>query len=93
MAAGAVAGGGLGYLTGSAVGIPRADINAIQSSLAPGTSAIVAVVDELWVADLERSLHQAHAKQVLDRKLAPPTQQAPETGANPAPENAPQPSP
>jgi uncharacterized membrane protein len=67
---GAGAGGGIGFLTGSAVGIPREDINAIKASLEPGTSAIVAVVDERWVGDLERSLHEAQAKQVLDRKIA-----------------------
>jgi uncharacterized membrane protein len=69
-AAGAAAGGGLGFLTGETVGIPRDDIKAIKSSLEPGNSAIVAVVDERWVADLERSLHEAQAKQVLDHKIA-----------------------
>jgi uncharacterized membrane protein len=90
VAAGAAAGGGVGYLTGSAVGIPREDINAIKSSLQPGTSAIVAVVDERWVADVEHSLHEAQAKQVLDRKLANPTGQAPDTGGtNPSPSTTP----
>jgi uncharacterized membrane protein len=70
VAAGAAAGGGVGYLTGNTVGIPREDINAIKASLQPGTSALIAVIDERWVADLERSLHEANAKQVLDRKLA-----------------------
>jgi uncharacterized membrane protein len=71
-AVGAGAGGGLGYLTGEAVGIPQEDINAIKSSLQPSTSAVVAVVDERWVADLERSLNEAQAKQVLDHKIAAP---------------------
>jgi uncharacterized membrane protein len=70
VAAGAAAGGGLGYLTGSAVGIPRDAINSIKTSLEPGTSAIVAVIDERWVADLERSMHEAQAKSVLDHKIA-----------------------
>jgi uncharacterized membrane protein len=82
-AVGATAGGALGYLTGEAVGIPREDINAIKSSLAPGTSAIVAVVDERWLADLERSLHEAQAKQVLDHKIGGVTA-APEITAPPA---------
>jgi uncharacterized membrane protein len=84
--AGAGAGGGIGYLTGSAVGIPRGDINAIKSSLQPGSSALIAVVDEVWVADLERSLHEANAKQVLDRRLAGTTEQneAPSENAPPA---------
>jgi uncharacterized membrane protein len=96
VAVGAAAGGSLGYLTGSAVGIPREDINAIKASLTPGTSAIVAVIDERWVADLERSLHEAQAKEVLDRKLAGTSGQAPaDTGTNPpstAPQKAPQPN-
>jgi uncharacterized membrane protein len=93
VAVGATAGGGLGYLTGSTVGIPREDINAIKANLQPGTSAIVAVIDERWVADLERSLHEAQAKQVLDRKIAGTggAEQAPDTGANP-PSTNPSPS-
>ncbi|HXU04526.1 MAG TPA: DUF1269 domain-containing protein [Polyangia bacterium] len=70
--AGAAAGGGIGYLTGNAVGIPRSQINDIKASLNPGTSAIVAVIDERWVADLEESMRQAKANQVLDQKLANP---------------------
>jgi hypothetical protein len=44
-------------------------IDAIKASLTPGTSAIAAVIDERWVADLEQSFRQAQAKQVLDQKL------------------------
>jgi uncharacterized membrane protein len=84
-AAGAGAGGALGYLTGNAVGIPREDINAIKSSLTPGTSAVVAVVDERWVADVERSLQEAQAKQVMEHKIAGTAEPAPEKGANPPP--------
>jgi uncharacterized membrane protein len=100
VAVGAGAGGAIGYLTGEAVGIPQQDINSIKASLTPGTSAIIAVVDERWVADLERSLHEAQAKQVLDRRLAgAPAGQAPQGAAPQAappgatPEKAPQPSP
>jgi uncharacterized membrane protein len=96
-AAGAAAGGGIGYLTGESVGIPREDINAIKAALTPGSSALVAVVDERWVADLERSLHEAQAKQVLDHKIAGTDTQSPDTGAAPPatapPSNAPQPNP
>jgi uncharacterized membrane protein len=89
VAVGAAAGGGIGYLTGRTVGIPREHINAIKASLQPGTSAIVAVVNERWVADLERSMHEAQAKQVLDHKLAGGT-----TAPSTAPEGAtPQPNP
>jgi uncharacterized membrane protein len=86
MAAGAAAGGGIGYLTGNAVGIPRETINEIKSSLTPGSSAIVAVVEERWVSDLESSMRAAQAKQVLDSKLANPSGgQAPNTGTSQPP--------
>jgi uncharacterized membrane protein len=84
-AVGATAGGGIGFLTGETVGIPREDIGAIKASLTPGSSALVAVVDERWVADLERSLHEAQAKQVLDRKIASPRTEAPEGNPPPNP--------
>jgi uncharacterized membrane protein len=74
-AAGAVAGGGIGFLTGDAVGIPRDKVDAIKASLTPGTSAIVAVIDERWAADLTDSLRKAQAKQVLDQRLATPDAQ------------------
>jgi uncharacterized membrane protein len=96
-AAGAAAGGGIGYLTGESVGIPREDIDAIKAALTPGSSALVAVIDERWVADLERSMHEAQAKQVLDHKLAATAATTPETGSNPPattpPSNQPQPNP
>jgi uncharacterized membrane protein len=86
MVAGAGAGGGLGYLTGESVGIPREDINAIKASLQPGSSALVAVIDEKWVADFERSMHEAKAKQVLDRRLAgAPEKATPEENPKPNP--------
>jgi uncharacterized membrane protein len=94
--AGAAAGGGIGYLTGNAVGIPRDRIEEIKSSLTPGSSAIVAVVEERWVSDLESSLRAAQAKQVLDSKLANPSGgEAPsDTGTNPAPvQGTPPPNP
>jgi uncharacterized membrane protein len=84
VAVGAAAGGGLGYLTGSAVGIPRDDINMIKSNLTPGSSALVAVIDERWVLDLERSIRETQVKQVMDRKLAGESEQAPETGTSPS---------
>jgi hypothetical protein len=74
------------------VGIPRQDIDNIKSSLTPGTSAIVAVVDERWVMDLDKAMREAQAKQVLEHKLATGTEQAPEAAPpspSPSPENAP----
>jgi uncharacterized membrane protein len=84
VAAGAAAGGGLGYLTGNAVGIPRETINDIKASLVPGTSAIVAIIDERWAADLEGSMREAQAKRVLNYQLSNPSgSQAPsDTGTN-----------
>jgi uncharacterized membrane protein len=73
MVAGAAAGGGIGYLSGRSVGIPRDRIEEIKSSLEPGSSAIIAVLDERWVNDLEDSLRAAKAKQVLNYKIANPT--------------------
>jgi uncharacterized membrane protein len=69
VAVGAGAGGGLGYLTGSAVGIPKEDIDTIKASLEPGMSAVVAVIDERWAADLQRSMQEAQAKQVLEHRI------------------------
>jgi uncharacterized membrane protein len=89
MAAGAAAGGGIGYLSGRSVGIPRDRIEEIKSSLEPGSSAIIAVLEERWVSDLEDSLRAAKAKQVLNYKLANPggTQEEPSgpEEANPPP--------
>jgi uncharacterized membrane protein len=90
VALGAGAGGGIGFLTGNAVGIPLEDINAIKASLQPGTSAIIAVVDERWVADLERSMNEAKAKQVLDHKIAGNPQQAPMDTGTKMPSTAPE---
>jgi uncharacterized membrane protein len=96
-AAGAAAGGSIGFLTGSAVGIPREDINTIKASLTPGSSALIAVVDERWVGDLERSMKEAQAKQVLDRKIAGLPAPGSDTGANPPgatpPSGSPTPNP
>jgi uncharacterized membrane protein len=72
-AVGAAAGGGIGYLAGNSVGIPRDKIEEMKSSLTPGSSAIAAVVEEQWAADLESSLRAAQAKQVLDAKIANPS--------------------
>jgi uncharacterized membrane protein len=52
-AVGIAAGSGTGYLAGDAVGMPRETIDMIKSSLHPGESAIIAVVDERWAAAVE----------------------------------------
>src|SRR5262249_28513912 len=93
MAAGAAAGGGGGYLTGNAVGIPREKINEIKDSMPPGSSAILAIVEERWAAGLKTSLKAADAKQVRDYKTATPSgAQAPsDTQAPPPPADGTQP--
>lgn len=96
VAIGAGAGGGLGFLTGDAVGIPREDINAIKASLKPDTSAVIAVLDQRWVSDVERSLHDAQAIEVLDHRITGGGVQAPDQGATPSSEpqtTRPQPNP
>ena len=65
VAAGATAGGAVGYLTGDAVGIPRDHVQAIKDSLIPDSSAIVVVLEDRWVQDVERGLQQAQARQVI----------------------------
>jgi uncharacterized membrane protein len=84
VAIGAGAGGGLGYLTGEAVGIPQEDINTIKAALQPGTSALVAVVDDRWAADLERSMKETKAAQVLEHQIASPGQPSNQQGSPPA---------
>jgi uncharacterized membrane protein len=68
-AVGAAAGGGIGYATGEAMGIPRRDIETIKTSLTPGSSALIAVIDERWANDLNHSLSQTAARQVLQSKI------------------------
>jgi uncharacterized membrane protein len=70
-AVGATAGGVAGRATGEAVGIPTQDIKTIKQSLSPGSSALIAVVDERWADDLSRSLQQTEARRVLESKIEP----------------------
>jgi len=60
-----------GYTAGTQAGISKPDVDKIQRMLTPGTSAIVFVVADLWVGDMNSAMRQAHAKQVLDAKLLP----------------------
>lgn len=70
VAAGAAAGGAVGYLTGDAVGIPRDKVETMRSSLTPDSSALVVVLDDRWVQDVERGLNQAHARAVVANQIA-----------------------
>ena len=87
--AGSAAGGLMGRAAGEATGIPTEDIKAIKDTLQPGSSALIAVVDERWVSDVSRSLHQTDARRVLDTKIQQGTIGSQPSGSQP---NTPPPS-
>jgi uncharacterized membrane protein len=70
VAAGASAGGAIGYLTGDAVGIPREKVESMKASLVPNSSALVVVLDDVWVTNVERQLQQAQARNVIASRIA-----------------------
>jgi uncharacterized membrane protein len=70
VAAGATAGGAVGYLTGDAVGISRDQVESMKQGLTPDSSALVVVLDNRWVQDVERDLRQANARQVVASQIA-----------------------
>ncbi len=69
-AVGATAGGGLGYLTGDSVGIPREQVESMEAALTPGSSALAVVLEDRWVQDVEKGMRQAAARQVIAAQLA-----------------------
>jgi uncharacterized membrane protein len=69
VAAGATAGGAAGYLTGDAVGIPRDKVESMKQSLTPDSSAVVVVLDDRWVQDVERDLNKAQARAVIANEI------------------------
>ena len=69
VAIGAGAGGAIGFLTGNAVGIPLEKVQSMKTALTPGTSALVVVLDDRWVQDVERDLRQAQARQVIASQI------------------------
>jgi len=68
--AGAAAGGLVGYLTGDAVGIPRDKVESMRTALTPNSSALVVVLEDKWVADVDRGMRQAAARDVIASKIA-----------------------
>lgn len=66
---GAGVGGGSGWMVGSATGISKGTIKNIESALEPNTSALVAVVDNKWVADVEKALKAKATKTVIKEEL------------------------
>lgn len=69
-AIGASAGGAIGYLTGEAVGIPRDRVQSMKQSLTPDSSALVVVLEDKWVKDVEHDLNHAHARAVIASQIA-----------------------
>ena len=63
------AGGVVGYLTGDAVGIPRDKVDSMKQSLTPDSSALVVVLNDRWVQDVEKDLQQAQARQVIGSQI------------------------
>src|SRR5262249_50311227 len=59
VAAGATAGGAAGYLTGDAVGIPRDKVESMKQSLTPDSSALVVLLDDRWVQNVQKDMQQA----------------------------------
>jgi uncharacterized membrane protein len=70
VAAGATAGGAVGYLTGDAVGIPRDQVESMKQALIPDSSALVVVLDDKWVQDVEKDLQKAQARTVIANQIA-----------------------
>lgn len=69
VAAGATAGGAVGYLTGDAVGISRDNVESMKASLTPNSSALVVVLEDRWVQNVERDMNQAHAREVIASQI------------------------
>ena len=67
---GAGTGGVVGYLTGNAIGIPREKMDSIKQSLTPDSSALVVVLNDRWVHDVERDMKQVQARQVIAHEIA-----------------------
>jgi len=70
VAIGASAGGAIGYLTGEAVGIPRDKVESMKQGLTNDSSALVVVLDDRWVNDVERDLNKANARAVIANQIA-----------------------
>jgi uncharacterized membrane protein len=70
VAAGATAGSAFGYLTGDAVGISRESVQSMEQSLTPDSSALIVVLYDRWVQDVQRDMNQADARQVIANQIA-----------------------
>ena len=72
VAFGATTGGAVGYLTGDSVGIPQDRIDMMKQSLTSNSSALIVVLDDRWVNDVQREMNQAHARAVIANRIASP---------------------
>ena len=70
VAVGATAGGAAGFLTGEAVGISHESVQSMKDSLIPDSSALVVVLDDRWVKDVQRDMSQANAREVIANQIA-----------------------
>ena len=70
VAAGATAGGAVGYLTGDSVGIPRDKVQTMKQSLVPDSSALIVVLADRWVQDVDHDMRQAQAREVVASQIA-----------------------
>ncbi|HMF93410.1 MAG TPA: DUF1269 domain-containing protein [Vicinamibacterales bacterium] len=70
VAAGATAGGAVGYLTGNAVGISRDNVESMKQALVPDSSAVVVVLEDRWVKDVQRDLQQEQSREVIASQIA-----------------------
>ena len=57
-------------LTGEAVGISRNDVESMRQSLVPDSSALVVVLEDRWVKDVQRDMNQVNARQVIANQIA-----------------------
>jgi uncharacterized membrane protein len=65
---GAAAGGVAGYLTGDAVGMSKEAVDSIKTSLKPGESAIIAIVDDKWAVTVQK-MEEAKANRVTNESV------------------------
>ncbi len=52
-----------------AIAIPGGVVDSLRTSLAPGSSAVIAVLDDRWVSDLRRELQAARARPMMFRRI------------------------
>src|SRR5262252_2863274 len=70
VAAGAAAGGAAGYLTGDAVGISRDNVESMKNALVEDSSALVVVLEDRWVKDVQRDMQQQQTREVIASQIA-----------------------